>query len=178
VARWPILAGIALIVGACATTAPLRDSPVDRWWSDLSRYEKELGRFNSDVQQLVADFRALRAGPSFPAVEEKVKALAARSPSLDEGSPQGRIVRSLYTMSLGELLAFQSFLALSTRLATVEAAQAELEGLRLDLRFRRMALERESLPIETPPLLVEQPVTIPLACARYVVGSLVFASCE
>ena len=140
--RWAILGAIVLALSGCATTAPPSASRADRWQSDLNTYQEQLQAFGAHAQQLVEDFQALRANPNFAAVEDKVRDLGARIASGDNTNVNGLIVASLYTMTLGELLVFPRFLALSTRWVTLEATRSELENLRLNLWVRRIALER------------------------------------
>lgn len=184
--RLAILGMVVVVCAACATAKPPA-SGIDRWWSDLKDYEEQLQRFRDDSHQLLDDFQALREEPSFPAVEEKVKQVAARVAGGDEPDPRGILLQSLYTMSIGGLVLFPRFLALSTQVVTLEATQAELERIRLDLRWRRITLEKQSPP-GTPliqpvgataadPSLLEQPVGIPFRCVRHVVGNLEFANC-
>lgn len=178
---WAVLGVTALAIAACAPIRPPAPSIIDQWWDDLKDYEEQLQRFNADSQQLLEDFQELRANPNFPAVEEKVRDLAARIASGDKTDGNELI------MSLGELLVFPRFLALSTRMVTLEATQSELERLRLDLRSRRITLERwfsqkreaiqkVGMPAADPSLL-EQPVTTSLSCIRYLVDNLEFANC-
>lgn len=184
---------VALAVPGCAPiSAPSRvgtpDAAIDRWWRDLAPYEAELQRFIADARQLHEEYLGLRAEPSYPAVEEKVRDLAARQRAGDPTDAREIIVRSLYTLSLGELAVFQRLLALSTRAVTLEATRSELDAQRMELRLRRFLLERESAegavalqPVGVPGAdasLIDQPVMLPLACEQYPVGALVLASCR
>ena len=189
--RWAVLGAAALVLTACATTATPATSRADRWQSDLNAYHEALERFHAEVQQLLEDFQSLRTNPNFAPVEEKIRGLAARRASGDGASANQLIVTSLYTMSLGELLVFPQFLALSTRWLTLEAARSQLEQFRLDLWVRQIALEREAsrgtqvvqkvgMPageLLLDPTLVKRPVPFPVSCLTYLVGDLAFASC-
>lgn len=175
--RWArclaLLGGIVFVV-ACAIVAP--PPPVDQWRADLKGYEAQLQKFGADSKRLLDEFEALRADSSFPAVEAKMKDLAARAAS--EGKTNGRelIVPSLYTMPLGELLVFQKFLALSTEKVTLEATQAELQRQRLDLRLRRLKLVGGLHSGDLS--LLDQPVALPFSCASHLVGDIEFANCR
>lgn len=187
--RWAIL-GAALALTACATAPPAR-FPVDQRRSDLTTYSAQLREFEGEVQQLLDDFEALRANSHFAGLEEKIRALAARRASEANTDASEPIVAGLYTMTLGELLVFPRFLALSTRWITLDATRARLETLRLELWARRITLDRETraagvvqpvriqagdAPVD--PALVERPVPFPLSCLAYVVGNLAFANCH
>jgi len=178
---------LALALTACATAAAPPDTPADRWGRDLEAYADQLERFTAQVRQLGEDFRALRANPSFAAVEEKMKTLAGRTGSLDKAAARDELFASLKSMGLGEVLAFSRFLALSTQWVTLEAARSELESLRLDLWARRIEMARRVpggsslvrlLGQARDPSLVERPVPASLDCPTYLVGNLTFASCD
>ena len=179
-----LCAAVAVVLSACATARPSAPG-VERWWQDLQGYEARVQKFRADSQELLEEFRAPRENPDFPAVEEKIKDVAARAAGGEEGDPQGLLIRSLYTMGLGGLVVFPRFLALSTRMVTLEATQAELEALRLDLRLRRLRGEDQPplgtvQPVGLPaadPTLLERPLALPFRCVRYLVGSLEFANC-
>lgn len=181
------LAALVLALTGCATATPQLLSPVDRWQQEADAYADRLEHFSAEVRQLRDDFQALRANASFTAVEEKIRDLAARTGSGAQQNPSDLLRPTLQTMSLSELLVFHRFLALSTRWMTLEATRSELESARLDLWVRRLELERAlpgSAGVQTlalavrDPSLVERPVPPGLPCLTYLVGSLVFASCE
>lgn len=176
---WVLLGLAALACAACATAKPPAVSRLDQWRRDLNEYAERLQKFDADVRQLLEDYDALRDDPSFPGVEAKVKDTAERILGGEQSRPNDLLIKSLYTMSLGELMAFHRFLAFSSRVATLEATQSELERLRLDLRFRGVALEQESpLPAEEWQKVAIPASTPHFSCARYVVGQLVFANCR
>ncbi len=164
---------VALASAACATARP---PTADRWWSDLGDYEERLQKFSADAAELVQDFMVLREDPEFPAVEEKIKEVAAQVAREKPSDPKGALINSLWSLSLRGLTVFRRYLALSTRVVTLEATQAELEGLRLDLRLRRMKGEGQPPPAGDPSVL-EKPVTIPFRCTRYAAGNIEFANC-
>lgn len=168
------LAYVALVVTACATAVSLQT--VDQWRADLKGYEGQLQKFSAESVQMLDEFEALRADSSFSAVEAKMKDLAARAASEGKTNGQELIVPSFSAMSLGELLVFRKFLALSTRKVTLEATQAELQRQRLDLRLRRLKLEGELHSGDLS--LLDQPVAIPFSCASYLVGDIEFANCQ
>jgi len=169
---WMLLGMVVLALTACATATPPPVSPLDRWRSDLREYEEQSQKFTADIREMLEEFQALRADPDFPGVEEKIKDLAARVAGGDQADPKELLRGSFYTMSLGELTLFPRFLALSTRVVTLEATQAELQLLRLELRFRRPADAGDDSSV------VDFPVTWPLSCLRYLVGNIEFANCR
>jgi hypothetical protein len=189
--RGAILGATALLLTACTTAAPPATSRADRWQNDLNLYREQLERFNAEALRLLEDFQSLRANPNFAAMEGKIRDLAAQSASGDKADANGLIIARLYTMSVGQLLAFPKFLALSTRSLTLDATRSELESLRLGLWVRRIALEREAsrgmqvvqkvgMPsggLLADRTLPERPVPFPLACLTYVVGDLAFTNC-
>lgn len=186
-----VILAASVLFAACATLTPPA-SQFERWQSDLRAYREQLQRFQAQAQALLEEFRALRTNPSFPAVEEKIRDLAARTGSGAQQNPSDLLRPTLRTMSLGELLAFTRFLSLSTRWMTLEATRSELESTRLELWVRRISLEKEAargipvvrtvgLPAEASPVdpaLVEQSVPALLSCRTSLVGSLTFATCE
>lgn len=184
--RRAIVAAIGLAFSACATTVPL--SSTERWEKEVHAYQEQLERFSVEAGELLEGFEALRAEPSFASLEAKIKGLSARAAKQDTTDSNQLTVAALYRMTLGELLLFPRFLALSTRWVTLEATKSELERVRLNLRARRIALDRQ--PSErvgiiqivslggNAPSVVERPVTAPWSCAIYVVGSLAFANCS
>lgn len=181
------LAALVLALAGCATATPHPLSTVDRWQQEVDSYADRLERFSAETRQLRDDFQALRDNASFAAVEEKIRDLAARTGSGAQQNPGDLLRPILQTMSLGELLLFHRFLSLSTRWMTLEATRSELESARLDLWVRRLRIER-ALPggagaqaftlAARDPALVERPVPPGLSCRTYLVGDLVFASCE
>ena len=182
---------VALAVPGCAPiSAPSRvgtpDAAIGRWWRDLAAYQQQLQRFTADAQELHEEFLGLQADPSFPAAEARVRELAARSGAGERVGAGDILVKTLYTFSLAELAVFQRLLALSTRMVTLEARQSELEAQRMELRLRRFLIEHRApkgasgfgnVP-DAEATLMERPVTLPLACERYPVGTLVLASCR
>src|SRR5881628_1088206 len=155
-----ILSALLIALAACATTTP-SVSPTDRWRADLDAY-----RTRRD---------ALAAESSFPGLEDKIATLAARVRRGEEPDDEQTLTRSLWSLSLGELVLFQRYLALSSRLVELEAAHAELEAARLDLWLRRLTLDLTAEPGAEP---LEQAAPPPFTCARYPVGRVEFVSCR
>lgn len=174
VALW-ISAAVAVALAGCATTAPPTVSPGKQWQSDLGAYREQRATLAIDVRQVLDQLQTLRAEASFPGLEDKIASLAARVARGEERDDDSALTRSLYSLTLGELLIFRQFLALSSRVVELEATHAELESRRLDLALRRLGLELGSVPGAE---LVNQPLAAPFACPRYRVGRIEFVSCR
>jgi hypothetical protein len=175
-----IVALLAVILSACATAPPTGKvtsaSPeVERWQRDLEAYGERRERFEADVPRLRDDLRALAAEPSFPPLEDRLAGLAARVRAGEVERPDDALVATLWTMSLGELMLFPRFLALSTEVVKLEAVHAELESARLDLAVRRLGLPPGTAPGMA---LVDRPLAPLFACARYPIGRLELVSCR
>ena len=65
--RRPLVA-LALAFAACATTPAT--PPAERWRADLDAYRARRERLAADLRQVLEDFQALRAEPSFPGLED------------------------------------------------------------------------------------------------------------
>jgi len=169
-----ILSALLIALAACATTT-LSASPTDRWRADLDAYRTRRGALAAEVRQVTDDFQTLGAESSFPGLEDKIATLAARVRRGEEPDDEQTLTRSLWSLSLGELVLFQRYLALSSRLVELEAAHAELEAARLDLWLRRLTLDLTAEPGAEP---LEQAAPPPFACARYCVGRVEFVSCR
>src|SRR5437667_29041 len=116
-------------------------------------------------------------GPSAspPATRSPSSRMRARGRRGEEPDDEQTLTRSLWSLSLGELVLFQRYLALSSRLVELEAAHAELEAARLDLWLRRLTLDLTAEPGAEP---LEQAAPPPFSCARYPVGRVEFVSCR
>src|SRR6058998_695005 len=167
-----ILSALLIALAACATTTP-SVSPTDRWRADLDAYRTRRGALAAEVRQVTDDFQALGAESSFPGLEDKIATLAARVRRGEEPDDEQTLTRSLWSLSLGELVLFQRYLALSSRLVELEAAHAELEAARLDLWLRRLTLDLTAEPGAEP-----REQAPPFTCARYPVGRVEFVSCR
>ena len=170
--RRPLVA-LALAFAACATTPAT--PPAERWRADLDAYRARRERLAADLRQVLEDFQALRAEPSFPGLEDRLATLAARVRQGKEADDEQALARGLWSLSLGELGLFQRYLALSSRVVELEAARAELEAARLDLWLRRLRLGVTDQPGTDP---LEPPAPPPFACVRYPVGRVELLSCR
>jgi hypothetical protein len=174
-ARRPRLApALALALAACATTpaAP----PAERWRADRDAYRARRVELAAHIRQVMDDFQALRAEPSFPGLEDKIATLAARVRRGEESDAEQALARGLWSLSLGELGLFERYLALSSRVVELEAVHAELEAARLDLWLRRLTLGLTDEPGADP--IAEPAPPPPFACARYAVGRVELLSCR
>ena len=169
-----ILSALLIALAACATTT-MSVSPTDRWRADLDAYRTRRGALATEVRQVTVDFQTLGAESSFPGLEDKIATLAARVRRGEEPDDEQTLTRSLWSLSLGELVLFQRYLALSSRLVELEAAHAELEAARLDLWLRRLTLDLTAEPGAEP---LEQAAPPPFTCAHYPVGRVEFVSCR
>jgi len=102
--RRPLVA-LALAFAACATTPAT--PPAERWRADLDAYRAHRERLAADLRQVLDDFQALRAEPSFPGLEDTRRSRRAfgrgRRPTTSRRSPGGS-GRSRYPVGRVELL--------------------------------------------------------------------------
>ena len=167
---------LAITLAGCASAAPPPTlSPADRWHTELAAYRAQRGKLGAETLEVRENFQALSAEASFPGLEDKIATLAARIGRGEERDEDGALTRSLGGLTLGELLLFQRYLALSSRVVELEATHAELESARLDLLLRRLRL---GLGAEPGADVGEAPPLPPFACPRYRVGRLEFVSCR
>src|SRR5438046_7593134 len=101
-----ILSALLIALAACATTT-MSVSPTDRWRADLDAYRTRRGALAAEVRQVTDDFQALGAESSFPGLEDKIATLAARVRRGEEPDDEQTLMRSLWSLSLGELVLFQ-----------------------------------------------------------------------
>src|SRR6266571_418985 len=167
--RSPRSSGPASSTGSACASRPSRSSGGSR------RSREPGGAREAEVRQVTVDFQTLGAESSFPGLEDKIATLAARVRRGEEPDDEQTLTRSLWSLSLGELVFFQRYLALSSRLVELEAAHAELEAARLDLWLRRLTLDLTAEPGAEP---LEQAAPPPFTCARYPVGRVEFVSCR
>src|SRR5947208_2447509 len=109
-----VLSALLIALAACATTT-MSVSPTDRWRADLDAYRTRRGALATEVRQVTVDFQTLGAESSFPGLEDKIATLAARVRRGEEPDDEQTLTRSLWSLSLGELVLFQRYLALSSR---------------------------------------------------------------
>ena len=180
---WGIATLLAATLAGCATAAPPTVAPEDTWRRDLVAYREMREKLAVDAKQLTEEFHALRGETSFPGLEDKIATLAMRVGRGEEPDDSQTLTRSLWSLSLGELLLFQRYLALSSRVLELEAAHAALESARLDLVLRRLQLRLSAGPDAEPgagpvSTLADQPMPPPFSCPRYRVGRIEFVGCR
>ena len=94
--RRPLVA-LALAFAACATTPAT--PPAERWRADLDAYRAHRERLAADLRQVLEDFQALRAEPSFPGLEDTLATLAARVRQGEEADDEQALARGLWSLS-------------------------------------------------------------------------------
>lgn len=175
-----MFAFVALVaLAACATAPPPSPSPAGQWRTDLDAYRDRSRTLAADLGQVRDEFKALVAEESFPGLEDKIATLAGRLARGEERDGDSALAQSLWGLTLGELLLFQRYLALSSRVVEVEAVHAELESARLDLLLRRLRLgPAAEADAASDAALVAEPAPSPFACPRYRVGRIEFVTCR
>ena len=96
--RRPLVAlALAFAFAACATTPAT--PPAERWRADLDAYRARRERLAADLRQVLDDFQALRAEPSFPGLEDTLATLAARVRQGEEADDEQALARGLWSLS-------------------------------------------------------------------------------